>query len=1132
MQFTRGRLVPIILSAFLALPALLAAQEPVTITGKVTSDAGQPLGQVEVAIASMGLGGLTRDDGSYSIVVPGARVSGQTVTLIARRLGYKSQSAQVTLTPGGVTHDFALAANPLQLGEVVVTGAGTTTETEKLGSVRNSVASDLIQKASETNVVQALAGKAPNVTVTQQSGDPGASSFINIRGINSILGSNQPLFVVDGVPIDNSTFSTSNFNAPDDGGGTIFAFGQTEGTVATNRAADLNPNDIESVEILKGPSASAIYGARAAFGVVLITTKSGRAGPTHFTFRSSTSFNDINHTYPLQTTYGQGTNGIHADTSFGGLCDQGGFGECSRSWGPAIPAGNALGAPFDHANDIYHVGHTLDNGFTVSGGNDRTTFYLSGDNTWDQGVIVGPNNYFSRSTVRVKASHRIVENLKIGGDFSFADTRGKYIQRGNNTNGIQLGDLRTPPDFNNHCADPESLTCSTPYGVQTASGLQQRSFFGMQHPVAGLTSQETDRIFDNPFWTIFQHDNTSKVGRVYGNVNAEYLPLPWLKVNYTLGADYATDERLEGCPITTSSPCIDGRVIEGKIVNYQIDHNLTATATYTVNQNFAGSLTLGQNLSTRNQRQLGTVGRTLVAPQPFKLANTVTQDLPIDQEQIIHDGSWFGQATFDMWSQLYLTAAARNDGSSTFGTSNLRSWFPKGSVAWEFTKLTGERLSWLSFGKARVAYGEAGVEPQPYFTSQTLANTILGGIAQGTGNTPTQNGIGGLVTRSELKAASSLKPERSKEFEAGLDLGFFRDRADASVTWYNKKSSDIILLNPQAPSTGFFQQAANAATIQNRGWEASLNMRPLQKADYGWEIGLQWARNRNSVLSLGGQLQFIPIGSGLINQVIMPGQPVGVDLGSGFFRCGLSSSTAAPEAGGPTMGTLCNGKPQGTLYIGSDGYPVSDPDVRVVMDPNYDWTGSVRSSFRYRKFQVSGLLDIRHGGQIWNGTKGALWSYGVRKDTEVRATCTNRNDPTSCTGNDQVFGQGNLYPGPTVGPGSGQTVHIGEYYYRNVVACPFIGIDEPCIEDAGFVKLREISVAYTLDQPWVQRSLGFSSIDLRVSARNLHTWTNYTGYDPETNLGGAIDAAAGVNGVDYFNNPQTRSFVFSVTLNH
>src|SRR5690349_19761688 len=1128
MPFMHGRLLRSSLwGALLALPPLLQAQEPATITGRVTS-AGQPLGQVEVAIPTMGLGSLTKDDGRFTIVVPAARVSGQSVTLIARRLGYRAQSAQLRVLSGAITQDLELQANPLQLGEVVVTGAGTATETQKLGNVRNNVSSDLIARSGETNVVQSLAAKAPNVTVLQQSGDPGASSFINIRGINSILGGNQPLIVVDGVPIDNSTFSKSNFNAPDDNGGTLNPFGQTEGTVQTNRASDLNPADIENVEILKGPAASAIYGARAAFGVVLITTKSGRAGPTRFTFRTSASFNDINHAYPLQTSYGQGTNGVHADTSLGGLCDQGGVGSCSRSWGPPIPNGAPV---FDHANDIYRTGLTIDNGFTVSGGNDRTTFYLSGDNTRDQGVIVGPNNYLTRTAVRVKASHRVVDALKIGGDVAFTDSRGKFIQRGNNTNGIQLGDLRTPPDFSNHCPDPASLNCATPYAVLTGAGLQQRSYFGVQHPTDG--SIATDRVFDNPFWTIFAQDNEAKVGRVFGNVSAEYVPISWLKVNYTLGADYTTDERLEGCPITTSSPCIDGRVVEGKIVNYQLDHNLTATADYTLNERMSGSVTIGQNLNTRNQRQLGTVGRQLVAAQPFKLANTVSQDLPIDQEVVIHDASWFGQGTLDLWSQLFLSAAIRNDGSSTFGRTNLRSWFPKASAAWEFTKATGDRLSFLSYGKARVAYGEAGVEPLPYFTSQTLTSAIVGGISQGTGNTPSQNGIGGLVTRSELKAATSLRPERSKEFEAGFDFGLFADRADASITWYNKNSSDVILTEPLAPSTGFFAQAANAATIRNRGWEVSLNLRPIQKADFGWDLGLQWARNRNLVLSVGAE-DFISIGD-FNNQVAMKGQPFGVYLGSGFIRCGLSSDQLDVDiAGGGTaqLGTVCAGQPRGALYIGPDGYPVQDNDLRIVMDPNYNWTGSLRSSFRYKKIQVSGLLDIRNGGQIWNGTKGALWSYGVHKDTEVRAVCTNRNDPASCTGNPQVMGQGGFFNGPVVGPGAGDTVHIGEYYYRNVVACPLIGIDEPCIEDAGFVKLREIWVTFTLDQPWVQRTFGFSSIDVRVSGRNLGTWTKYTGYDPETNLGGANSSGAGASGVDYFNNPQTRSFLFAVTLNH
>jgi len=282
-------------------------------------------------------------------------------------------------------------------------------------------------------------------------------------------------------------------------------------------------------------------------------------------------------------------------------------------------------------------------------------------------------------------------------------------------------------------------------------------------------------------------------------------------------------------------------------------------------------------------------------------------------------------------------------------------------------------------------------------------------------------------------------------------------------------------------------------------------------------------------------LQYVVIGD-FNRQIAQTGQPIGVYLGTGFMRCGVSNNADTVVVDGVgtkgVLGTFCGTAPKGALFIGPDGFPVQDPDLRIVQDPNYSWTASVRSSFRFRKLQVSGLLDIRHGGQIWNGTKGALWSYGTHKDTETRATCTKSADPSTCTGNVKTFGQGGWWDGPVAGPGKGTAVSIGEPWYKFIAACPFIGIDEPCIEQGGFVKLREVSVSYTIDAPWVQRAIGFSSIDVRVSGRNLKTWTKYTGYDPETNLGGPISSAAGAGGVDYFNNPQTRSFAFAITLNH
>ena len=1093
------RLILAMAAGALWLPSAVSAQDGATVTGRVTSEAGAPLASASVFIDGLNIGTLTRDDGAYSFVVPAGRVQGQAATLTARLLGYKASTVAITLSAGTITQDFRLAPNPLRLGEVVVTGAGTVTQAEKLGNVRNHVEAAEIVKSNEANVVQALAAKAPNVEVTQSSGEPGSSSYIRIRGQRTITGGAQPLFVVDGVPIDNSSFSTSNFNPIDELG-----TGEISGTTQTNRAVDINPSDIESVEILKGPAAGAIYGARAGQGVVLITTKKGRAGQTRYSWRSSVSLDDVNRTYPLQRRYGQGLGGVSALP-----CNDINKGSCFRSWGPDLQATG--GTTYDHSNEAYDTGVTWDNTMTVSGGSDRTTFYLSLGRLNQEGVFIGPNNEFDRTTVRLNAAHRLTDRLTVSGNVSYSDTRGEFIGRGNNVNGLQLGLLRTPPNFNNF-----------PY-LDPATGLHRS--FRLQNPSA-LSGSES-RGFDNPIFILHEPLNGAKVGRTFGNVNAEWLPSTWLKVNYTLGADYSNDERIEGAPQASSDVSAGGRITEGTITNFELDHNLAGTATWTLSPSIGGTLTLGQNLSISNNRQLSVVGRTLVAPRPYKLSNTVNRDLPIDIENNIHRESYFGQLTVDLFDQLYLTMAARNDGSSTFGEEDQRNWFPKGSLAWTFTNYLGEQ-PWVTFGKLRVAYGEAGTEPQPYFTSDIFnsGSILLTPISQGTGLSPSQGGRGGLYSWI-VKAADRLLPERTKEFETGFDLGLYRDKADISFTFYNAITSDVILLTPLASSTGYFTQPQNSAEFRNRGYEVALNLRPVATPNFSWDVGLQWARNQSLVTQLDAAT-FIPIdGTNTLTpyEVAKEGSPVGVFYDFGWVRCGVSPNGMDAAVNGVDLATVCGGQPEGALYIAANGFPVADPNQRVLGDPNPDWTGSVRSGFRYKKWEVSGLLDIRQGGDIYNGTRGALYSYGTHKDTEQRASCSGG----VCTGNEKTFGRNGWFDGAVVGPGAGTAVPIGENWYRQGLgAGPFAGNSDGFIEDGSYVKLRELSLGYTLDNSWIRSTLGLTSLDLRVAGRNLKTWTDYTGYDPETNLGGAIQ---NTRGYDYFNMPQTRSYVFTVNLN-
>lgn len=1071
-----------LLRSFCLLPFFAAAgwaqQQEAVISGRVTSEAGAPLPFASVFIEEIRQGTLTGNDGTYRLVVPAARATGQQVTLSARLIGYREQSVPLALTPGPHTQNFTLVANPLRLGEVIVTGEGLTTTREKLGNVINSVDSSLIRRSNETNVVQALAGKAPNVEINSQAGDPGASSYIRIRGPKTITGTGQPLIVVDGVPIDNTTLSTES--------------NPTAGTVAPNRASDLNPNDIASVDILKGAAAAAIYGARAGQGVVLITTKHGNSGPTRYSLRTNYSFDDVNKKIPLQSKFGHGRNGERpaCDALNPPILD---CNATSSSFGPPLDPGTPI---YDHFDELFDTGHIWDNSLSISGGSERTLFYLSGGRTNQSGIIVGPNNWYHKTTLRLNASHRVFDNLSAGVDLSYVDTRGRFTQQGSNVDGLLLGSLRTPPEFNNR----EFLDPTT---------KMHRSY---RFPWPSAASATLSRNYDNPFFIINEQDNESRLERTFGNFNASYDPFDWLNIKETFGVDYYTDERLEGFPLTTSGQPT-GQVNRVDFKNYLLDQNLTVTASHTFNPNFAGSLTIGQNATSRSFRQVRVVGISLVAPQPFSLLNTINWT-PNDSSTLVHGESYFAQATADLFNQLYLTAALRNDGFSTFGTSTRRHWFPKASAAWTFRNQTEAQPGFLSFGKLRAAYGETGTEPPVYITDQVyLVGNFIFDAGWGDALLANQAGNGGAF-QGPKKAQPNLGPERTKEFEVGADFGFFGPRADASITLYNDRTEGVIFQAPLANSTGFASQAQNAGTIRNRGIEAQLNIRPIIRPDLTWEVGFQWAKNENRVLNLKGQ-QFVDLtlGGGFTGAVptAWNGSSVGVLRGNDFARCGRGLIIDGVDLDN-TAG-FCQGAPKGALFIGADGFPVLDPTQRVISDGNPKWTGSVRTTVTYRKFTFSGLLDIKHGGQIWNGTRGALYNFGAHKDTEIR-------------NQQRTFGK-DWMPGPVAGPGAGTAVTLDEAWFENLGG-GFGPVASQFVEDGGYTKLREISVAYTFDQPWVTRTLGLSSIDLRVAGRNLHTWTDYRGIDPESNLGGAQVL---IQGVDYFNNPQTRSFVISLGLN-
>ncbi|HWJ23933.1 MAG TPA: SusC/RagA family TonB-linked outer membrane protein [Gemmatimonadaceae bacterium] len=1105
MQFTIRRLLAV--AGALVLP--VAAQAQVTIAGRVTAEGGVPIPAASVFLEGMQIGAQTNDDGRYTFVVAAARATGQTATLSVRVIGYRPASQPVTLTSGTpITRDFTLATNPLRLGEVVVTGAGTTSTRERLGSVINSVDSSLLKRSAEPqNVVSALAGKAPNVEVRTQSGEPGAGASIKIRGATSVaLGStNQPLFVVDGQPIDNTTVSTDQ--GPTD-------FPGTGGTVAGNRAMDINPNDIESVDILKGAAAAAIYGARAANGVVLITTKRGRAGQTRYSLQSTTTFDQVTKYMPLQRKYALGGVDLASDAFYAAgtpdACATGQRGDNCRatypiSFGPLIPAGTPT---YNHAKDIFDTGITADNNLTASGGNDRTTFYLSGGLMHQKGTIVGPNNWYNRASVRLKGTHQLFSKFNLGGNFSYTDARGSYVQKGSNLSGLLLGSFRTPPEFNNK----EYLL----------NGVQRSYRF----PFPTANTLTRSRGYDNPFFTLNNPANTSELGRFIGNVNFDYNPLDWLNVRYTLGSDYYADQRIEALPFTASANPV-GQVTRLDLNNLEIDHNLVATAKHQFAENIDASFTLGQNLNSRRYRQTWAQGQNLNAPEPFALQNTLNQQTPQEFKSLRHVEAYFAQAELDLYQQLFLNVGVRNDGFSSFPKNKKRATYPKAQLAWAFTNALGntDQKGLLSFGKLRASYGETGREPPIY--SNVAAFSLAGVFGSGYGDFigASQSGNGGVTTPTQLYNPN-LGPERNRETELGLDLGFLDQRADLGFTWYNKRSTDVILAVPvSAAQKGAIFQFENGADITNKGVELTFNARPITTPNFAWDFGVEFGRNRGRVNSLLGA-NFITYNNegftGAIGSATV-GYAPGVIRGSDFVRCGwVAQADLNGDGTLDDVNAACAGAPKGAIYLDANGFPVVDPTDRVIADPNPKWTAGINTSIKlFGNLRLGGLLDIRHGSEVWNGTRGILYRFGTHKDTEIRDRAGKFLD---------IPGMRDRYKtaaGPGVDVVPFQTPTDWEAWFDNEGG-GFGDVSAQFVEPGGFVKLRELSLTYTLNQRWLQDRLGFSSADIRVAGRNLHTWTKYKGLDPEVNLGGSEWLT---QGVDYFNTPLTRSFVISVGLN-
>ncbi len=1073
----------LLLLLFGALNTGLFAQK--SVSGVVTDEDGSPIIGVTILEEGTSNGVVTSIDGTYSITV-----NDENAVLRFSYVGYRTTTRQVG---DNSIIDVVLQENVEVLEKVVVTALGFEENKDELGYASSNVEGEQLVQAGEPTLLNAFSGKTSGLRITRNSGDPGAGAYIQIRGISTITRDNQPLIVVDGIPISNDVRGNSD----------------SGGVNPESRLNDLNPNDIESVSVLKGASAAALYGTQALGGVILITTKSGQFSQrTKVRLQSTYSVDVINRKYPLQSTFGQGDNGVfnqRARDSWGDKLSErsGGEDDFNTSGEFFVDQEGNIYYPIINKNSqrtfldenfdlIFDTGHFLENNLSVSGGNEKSAFFFSlGD--MDQQGIIRNNSDYRRTTARLNLRYLFAENVRLKVTTNYSRTASNRILKGANSSGLYLGLLRTPPDFDNTGYRGEY------YPSPNASPFPNRHR-SYREPLAADGSP----TYNNPSWAINEQENKANVDRFISSFELTVSPTSWIDLIGRVGIDHYSEQKNEFfTPGSASGAFNTGLYEQSLATNTIFNMDYIAKARRSLTPDINGTLLVGFNYNARRRIVNGVTTTNFiqfvdVASVVRDKDNALPENVTTASSQgMERTAGVYSSLSFSGWDMFYLTGTIRAESASTFGDDADNTFlFPSASLAWQFSEIAGLTQGALSFGKLRFSYGEVGVQPARYNTSNVFVSPSFGDAFGGSLNLGLF-GNGGFVP-SATRGNAALLPERKKEFEIGADLRFFNDRLSLSGTYFYNKTEDVLLDFPVANSRGYSQVYTNGAEIENRGFELDLGYDLINTPDFGWDITATFTQVRNKVLDLRGVESINLGGLAAVNARAVEGEPLGVLWGSRTLR-----------------------NPDGSIVFDENGFPVQDEVEGVIGDPNPDWQGSIISGFRYKNFTLSVLFETYQGADIYAGTKSVLRDLGTWKDTENEMTAT-RN---LLEFNGNLITIGETFRGQVFDFGAGP-VALTESWYNGDGGFFSNGNDELYIEDGSWTRLRELRLAYRLNSPWLRQKLGLGGLEVAITGRNLILWTEFEGNDPDTNLSGVSVA----RGIDYFNNPGTQSYLFSLML--
>lgn len=1045
-----------------------------TVTGSVyNASDNEPVIGASVKVTGTELAAITDIDGNFSI--PGVPLSAKTLTVSF--VGMTTQ--EVPIHDGNIK--VALGLDAQMLDEVVVTALGISRSEKSLGYSATSVSSAEIERAQTTNVMSALQGKVAGLQIMNMGSAPGSASNVQIRGIGSVTGDNQPLYIVDGVPLE-----TKNLGG----------FGQN---LSTGGITNVSPDDIESLTVLKGAAATALYGSRASNGVILITTKSGgQSGAKNYqiTYSGNVEGSRVGYLPKMQNSWGQGWKGKQTYIENG-------------SWGPVLNGslqpygpvynGQQLVGNFSpvksNVRDFFDTGWSQSHNVALSGtSKDRSmTYYASYSFTSNDGVMPSDNDTYKRNTIALRGSYQPQKWVKLSSVMNFATYNTKAVGSYQGTSVID-GIYELPRNISTSYMKDLSIPFNNPEAYFTPYGIT------------------------NPYWALENNvlENTGK--QVYGKLQMDIFPTTGLTLSYRFGFDYTDYNWKQGYPqITLTDELVDqnfgyapssmnqeGYVYTRYSRGYELNHDFLANYVRKFMDNKLDlSATIGLNINERgNTLMYGEADNLGIYTGFWHLSNGSTWSELSEYSWKRRIVGLFGDISIGWDDFLYLELSGRNDWSSTLPIGENSFFYPGVTLSGIFTKYIPKN-DILTFGKVRLAYGRTGSDASVYQTVTNMIQAYAGGF-YATGITFPLNSVNAFMA-SSTAGATELRPEMTDEFEVGANLKFFNGRIDIDASYYNRVTKDQIFSLSVDPASGFSGNVVNFGKVRNRGVELMANFTPVQTKDFSWEIGFNWAKNNNEVLSLpdgmGGKTSIYgyTAGSDQVYAYAEVGKPIGQ------FYTFLPTRVEDPDS--PYYGNL---------VVDKYGQPIVNTAAGIQdtgLNMQYDWTGGVTTSFTWKCLTLSAALDIRSGGYMFSRTKNLM----------------------QFTGNGIVTSYNNRHP--FVIPNS--VVATSDGYAPNTV--PILISDgglQSYYDDSGagsaglsylidrsFTKLRNISLTWALPQNWV-KACYLTGLELTVYGNNLFMWTAKDNYyiDPET----STISASGYGDIatqfgEMYTNPSNRS---------